>query len=116
MRIQGSLYKSMVDELINEQLGAFNRGQGTEAVTQGSTDVMGTGTAFDVALHLDRVIMIAYRTYRIGAVLSPTEITRYRGYLDVSATATPYSFGGRLVGDPWEVRLPTDLVFLQTDS
>lgn len=115
-QIQGSLYQSMVDEIVNEQLGSFNRGQGTIAVTQGDTTIKGTGTAFDAGLHLDREIMIAYRTYRVIAVVSPTEVTLDRGYIDVSATGVPYSFGGRLVGDPWEVKLPTDLVFLQTDS
>jgi hypothetical protein len=115
-QIQGSLYKSMVDEIVDEQLGAFNRGQGTIAVTQGNATVTGTGTAFDAKLHLDREIMIAYRVYRIADIASPTSLTLDRPYVDASATGMSYSFGGRLVGDPWEVKVPTSLVFLQTDN
>jgi hypothetical protein len=111
--IEGSLYLSMVDEITNEQLGAFTKGQGTIAVQQGGTGVAGTGTAFDPKLHLDRDIMIARRMYRVMQVAPPTELTLDRPYQDPSATGIEYSFGGRLVGDPWEVRVPTSLVYLQ---
>ena len=114
--VQGSLYKSMVDEIINEQLGAFNKGQGTIAVTQGDTAVTGVLTAFDKTLHLDRDIMIANRVYRVADVASTTQITLDRPYQDDSGTGKSYSFGGRLVGDPWEVRVPTSLVYLQPDN
>ena len=114
--VQGSLYKSMVDEIINEQLGAFNKGQGTIAVTQGDTAVTGVLTAFDKTLHLDRDIMIANRVYRVADVASATQITLDRPYQDDSGTGKSYSFGGRLVGDPWEVRVPTSLVYLQPDN
>lgn len=115
-QIQGSLYKSMVDEIIDEQRGAFNKGQGTIAVTHGGATVTGNGTAFDRTLHIDRDIMIAYRIYRVIDVVSPTELTLDRGYVDASATGIPYSFGGRRVGDAWEVKVPTSLVFLQPDN
>jgi len=36
--------------------------------------------------------------------------------VDASATGIPYSFGGRRVGDAWEVKVPTSLVFLQPDN
>jgi hypothetical protein len=111
--IQGSLYNAMVDEIVNEQLGAFTKGQGTIAVQQGSTSVAGTDTAFDEKLHLDRDIMIARRIYRVAAVASPTDLTLDRPFQDPSAGDVEYSFGGRRVGDPWEVRLPTSLVYLQ---
>lgn len=111
--VQGSLYLSMVDEITDEQLGAFAKGQGTIAVQQGGTGVTGTGTAFDAKLHLERDIMIARRTYRVAAVTSATDLTLDRPYIDPSATGVEYSFGGRVVGDPWEVRLPTSLVYLQ---
>jgi len=111
--IDGSLYISMVDEITDEQLGAFTKGKGTIAVQQGGTGVTGTDTAFDVKLHLDRDIMIARRVYRVTAVGSPTSLTLDRPFLDPSTTGLDYSFGGRRVGDPWEVRVPTSLVFLQ---
>jgi len=112
-QIQGDLYQSIVDEIINEQLGAFTKGQGTIAVQQGSVEVTGTDTAFDAKLHDDRDMMIENRVYRVAHVTSPTQLTLDRPYRDPSATGAAYSFGGRLVGDPWEVRLPTSLVYLQ---
>jgi hypothetical protein len=114
--IEGSLYKSMVDEIINEQLGAFSKGEGTIAVTQADPAVTGSGTAFDPDLHLDRDIMIANRVYRVLAVGSPTQLTLDRPYQDPTHTGLSYSFGSRLVGDPWEVKVPTSLVYLQPDN
>jgi hypothetical protein len=111
--VDGSLYLSMVDEITDEQLGAFAKGQGAIAVQQGGAGVTGTGTAFDEKLHLDRDIMIERRVYRVVDVPSATELTLDRPYVDSSATGVEYSFGGRVVGDSWEVRLPTSLVYLQ---
>jgi hypothetical protein len=111
--IQGSLYRSMVDEIRDEQLGSFTKGPGTLSVQQGQAIVNGTGTAFDAQLHFDRDIMIAHRTYRVAQVVSPTSLLLDRPFRDPSATALPYSFGGRLVGDPWDVKVPTTLVHLQ---
>jgi hypothetical protein len=111
--IDGSLYIAMVDEISDEQRGAFTKGQGTIAVHQGNTEITGSGTAFDESLHLDRDIMIARRIYRVAAVPSATELTLDRPFQDPSANGIGYSFGGRLVGDPWEVRVPTSLVYLQ---
>ena len=114
--VDGSLYLSMVDEITDEQLGAFAKGQGTIAVQQGGKGVTGTGTAFEEKLHADRDIMIERRTYRVVKVISATQLTLDRPYIDPSATGVEYSFGGRVVGDPWEVRLPTSLVYLQTGN
>jgi hypothetical protein len=115
-QVQAPPYKSMLDEIIDEQRGAFAKGHGTIAVTQGDTTVTGTGTDFDRNLHLDRDIMINYRVYRVADVKSSTEISLDRGYQDVSASDLSYAFGGRQVGDPWEVKVPTSLVFLQPDN
>ena len=111
--IEGSLYASMVDEVTNEERGAFTKGDGTIAVQQGSTLVGGTGTAFDPKLHLDREIIIDQRTYRVTDIASATQLTLDRPYAGHTDSGVSYSFGGRLVGDPWEVRIPTTLVMLQ---
>jgi hypothetical protein len=114
--IEGSLFVSIIKEIKEEELGAFTKGAGTLAVVQGSDTITGTDTAFDEDLHTDRDINILERTYRVARVKSPTEIVLDRPYQDVSKTGVPYAFGARLVGDPWEVRVPTQLVYLQADS
>jgi hypothetical protein len=111
--VAGKLYVSMVDELTEEQRGAFTKGKGTVAVQQGGTVVSGTKTAFDEKLHLDREIILEERVYSVRNVRSATELVLDRPYAGHSAAGLPYSFGARLVGDPWEVRVPTNLVMLQ---
>jgi hypothetical protein len=103
----------MVDEIKEEGRGAFTRGQGTVSVEQNRRVVRGAGTAFDAALHQDRDLILRERTYRISGVTSPTELVLDRPYTDASGSGLTYAFGARLIGDPWEVRLPTTLVMLQ---
>jgi hypothetical protein len=114
--IEGSLYISMVDEIREEQLGAFTKGVGTISVQQGQVSVDGVGTAFDEKLHTDRDISIQNATYKIDKVLSATELLLDTPYRGASQQGLPYSFGARLVGDPWEVRIPTNLIYLQEGS
>src|SRR5439155_27311142 len=83
--IEGSLYVSMVDEITDEQLGAFTKGKGTIAVQQGGVEVTGTDTEFDEKLHVDRDIMIARRVYRVLDVASSTSLTLDRSFVDASA-------------------------------
>ena len=114
--IKDTPYQSMVDEIREEQLGAFTKGDGTIAVQEGSPTVIGTDTAFDRALHNDRDIEIQRRRYRVADVVSATELTLDRPFVDDDATGVEYAFGARLVGDPWELRVPTHLVMLQDDA
>jgi len=111
--IGGSLYRSMIDEITEELRGAFTRGVGTLAVEHDNAIVTGSGTAFDADLHTGRDIIILERTYQVSEVMSPTELRLDRPYADPSDADVAYAFGARLVGDPWEVRVPTNLVMLQ---
>jgi hypothetical protein len=106
-------YDAMLEELDNEQRGAFARGVGTISVEQGSHVITGSGTDFDGKLHTDRSILIANSAYRIKDVVSATELSLDEPYRGATQEDVPYAFGARLVGDPWEVRIPTNLVYLQ---
>jgi hypothetical protein len=111
--IDGPLYASMVDELKEQQRGASTKGVGTIKVEPGSDLVIGTDTEFDDELHTDRELFILERSYRIREVRSATELVLDRPFTGQPAAELSYAFGTRLVGDPWEVRVPTTLVMLQ---
>ncbi|HKU74726.1 MAG TPA: hypothetical protein VJR02_12515 [Pyrinomonadaceae bacterium] len=114
--IDGSLYVSMIDEIREETRGAFTKGLGTISVQQGSAVVIGTDTKFNKKLHTDRDIMIQDTLYRIEQVTSPTELLLVLPSRGSTESGLSYSFGARLVGDPWEVRVPTNLVYLQESN
>ena len=114
--VDGSLYVSIVDEIREEQQGAFTKGLGTISLQQGSDTVTGVGSAFDAKLHTDRDILILNTTYTVKDVQSPTQLTLDVPYRGITEQEVPYAFGARLVGDPWEVRVPTNLIYLQETS
>ena len=105
---------------LQEQTGLeFVDGPGTLAVISGSATVQGTDTAFasdsgaDVELNANREIRIAGRDYRIREVRSATELVLATAYAGENADAASYGLGPKLIGQPWDVRLPTQLVMLQ---
>jgi hypothetical protein len=105
------LHVSVLDEL-RSQLGDNTvPGPGRVSVTKNSNAVTGEGTAF-APDDVDRRIVIAGRTYVIGSVTDPHTIRLATPYQGDNAAGVGYSMGGRLVGEPWEVTLPTDLVKL----
>lgn len=102
---------------LREQTGAeFEDGPGTVQVIEGSSNVRGVRTRFDAQRDVDREIRIAGKVYRIREVLATDELTLWEQYAAADAETLPYSLGPKLVGQPWEVRLPTTLVMLQQDS
>ena len=66
------------------------------------------------------LIVIKGKTYIIKKVESETEIVLTSNYTDDNEadneTGVIYSLGGILVGQPWEVKLPTNLVKLDTND
>ena len=109
------LYVSILDEL-KEQLGNQNiEGTGRLNVTKDSPQVTGVGTEFTVDDENKR-ILIQGKTYVIKQVISPTEIQLTKPYQDATETGVRYSLGPKLVGEPWEVKLPTDLVILDQNN
>ncbi len=107
------LQLSIVDE-IKAQTGNNNtEGVGTLTVTKGSIAVSGSGTAF-TADDEKRRIVIAGTTYVIKTVQDEQAITLTTPYTGASDQGLGYAIGGKLVGQPWEVKLPTDLIKLDS--
>ena len=105
------VHLSILDEL-RSQLGDNSvEGVGRLTVSHNSPNLAGTGTMFTPDDE-DRRIMIAGKTYVIQTVTDAQNIRLTAGYAGDSASGLGYSLGGRLVGEPFEVKLPTDLVKL----
>jgi hypothetical protein len=105
------LYLSIVDELKSQQGDNNVDGPGTVNVNKNSPNVTGSGTAFS-ADDKDRRISIGGTTYVIKTVTDEQNIRLTTNYTGNSDTGLAYSMGGKLVGESWEVKLPTNLVKL----
>lgn len=102
---------SIIDEL-KSQLGDNNTdGQGTISVSQNATAVTGHGTVFS-QYDVYRRLIVGGVTYIIKEVTDAVTITLATPYAGPSAQGLGYALGGVLVGQPWEVKLPTNLVKL----
>jgi hypothetical protein len=102
---------SIVDELKSQEGNNNVEGTGTLNVTNNSATVTGNGTAFTTDDESKRII-IADTTYVIKSVQSAQSITLTAPYTGASDQGIGYAIGGKLVGQPWEVKLPTNLVKL----
>lgn len=109
--IADPLHVSVLDEL-KEQLGNQNiEGKGRLTVEKNDTQVTGTETEF-TANDENKRIIIKGKTYVIKKVVSPTEIQLTEKFIGAHESDVRYSMGPKLVGEPWEVKLPTDLVMI----
>lgn len=112
---ESELHLSIIAEL-KHQLGNYDvEGTGTLAVEHGSELVLGTDTAFS-SEDTNRRISIAGKRYVIKSVEAPDRVRLRSGYVGATDDAATYSMGPRLVGEPWEVRVPTNLVKLDEYS
>jgi hypothetical protein len=114
--VEDELYVSIVDLIKEEQGVELTEGEGTISVVNGDSNVKGTGTDFDEDNDENREIIIKGVKYRISKVNSPTNIELTEEYNDADEPDIPYYLGLLFVGVPWEVKIPTSLVHLQTDS
>jgi hypothetical protein len=80
-------------------------------VAHGSEQVVGTGTSFTND-DVNRRIRLTSRIWVIRSVEGPDRITLTTPYDGASAEAISYALGPLLVGGPWEIRVPTDLIKL----
>lgn len=106
-----TLHLSIIAEL-KSQLGNNDiQGEGTVSLTNGSDLVTGTGTQFT---RDDENRRIAFGTarYVIKTWEAPDRVRLRTPYAGQTDTSAGYALGPRLVGEPWEVRLPTNLVKL----
>jgi hypothetical protein len=109
------LYVSILDEL-KEQLGNQNvEGKGRISVEKDSKVVTGSGTNFTKDDELKRIITRGH-PYVIDQFVSAGEVRLTEAYAEESASDLRYSMGAKLVGDPWEVRLPTNLVLIEKEG
>jgi hypothetical protein len=107
---------SLVAEVQAQQGFAATPGVGTLSVTQGNAAATGTGTAFDADRDLNREIHIRGVRYRIRTITSATQIEFDTPYAGASETGIRYLLGPQAIGEPWQVRVPTSLVILDTSS
>jgi hypothetical protein len=109
-------YLSIAEEFKSQTGNNSVQGSGTLHVIKDSTNVQGTDTEF---IHTDegRQITIKGSSYVIKKVDESTQKiilkTKYLGGDDAEAN---YVLGGILVGQPWEIRLPTNLVRLNDST
>ncbi|MCB0644629.1 MAG: hypothetical protein KDC44_23455, partial [Phaeodactylibacter sp.] len=107
-----SLFLSMLDELKEQLNNDFVDRDGTLSFTKDSRIVLGTGTDFKQE-DRDRELLVDLKIYRIAEVLSPTEIRLRKPYEGTSVAEQAFAVGAKLVGEPWVVKVPTNLVHLQ---
>ncbi|HEX4960879.1 MAG TPA: hypothetical protein VF173_08575 [Thermoanaerobaculia bacterium] len=107
------LHLSIVDEIKSQNGNNNTEGVGTLSVTKGSAAVAGSGTAFTTDDEKRRIV-IAGTTYVIKTVQSEQAITLTTPYTGTTDQGLGYAIGGKLVGQPWEVKLPTDLIKLDS--
>ena len=104
---------SMLAEVKARQGYDGTEGEGLVDVTNGSANVSGVGTNFTSVFDTQREIHILGTKYLIAAVTSETAVILDRPYEGNSQAGLHYSLGVQLIGEPWQVRVPTSLVFLE---
>lgn len=110
-----NLYLSVLDEL-KEQLGNQNvEGKGRLTVKKNDEVVTGSDTGFTQDDELKRIV-IKGKTYIMKEIVSATEIRLNRSYAEDDESGVRYSMGAKLIGEPWEVKLPTNLVMIESDG
>jgi hypothetical protein len=109
------LYISVVEELKSQLNNMYTEGNGKLNVTEKNKIVTGVDTEFTFEDENKRII-IAGKTYTIKLVESPTQIQLSVEYTGETDTMLSYSFGAKLVGEPWEVKLPTNLVKIDQNN
>ena len=110
-----NLFVPIVDAIKEEQGRFAKQGPGDLAVTKDSTTVKGVGTTFTDEDDAGREIFIRGKTYRIRRVEGLNQVQLERVYEDADEQNVPYELGVKYIGEPWEVRVPTSLVWLQKE-
>ena len=106
------LQLSLVEELRSQLGDSSVPGLGTLTVKQNDSVVTGTGTQFDKNNDEKRRINIGGNIHVIQTVHTSDRITLSTPFAGHDASGLTYSLGPRLVGEPWDVKLPTNLVKL----
>jgi hypothetical protein len=128
-------YVSMIQELKESKQGDYSDRPGLIEATQNSNILKLTDSGFywdfvnnapntlAIANDVDRELLVDYDVYRIVKVEQPNAndpmtwtITVDRAYLDPSATNLKHAVGAVFVGAPWEIVIPTKLVYLRNTN
>ena len=113
--IDDPLYVSIVEEIQQQQGAYVEKSEGTISVEQGNAQIVGARTDFEED-DVDREIYIESKRYVIAEVQDAEHLTLTEPYRGETKQHARYYIGARLVGGPWEVRVPTSLVYLQQDA
>jgi hypothetical protein len=107
---------SIEEEMLFQTGGAtFVQGPGFVTTVAGSDIVTGSGTAFS-ADDIDRELRVAGVDYRIIDVVDETHVRVGPVAPKTDSPSVQYALGAKLVGQPWEIVVPTTLVYLQSDA
>ncbi len=125
-------YVSMIQELKESKQCDYTDRPGLVEATQGSDQLLLTASSFywdfinntvnqlNIDNDIDRELLFNYQTYRIVAIeqQTPGDPTRWaitieRNYASPSIQNQKHAVGALYVGTPWEIRIPTKLVYLR---
>jgi len=128
-------YVAMIQELKEADQCDYSDRPGLIAAVQGSDTLVLTKSTFywdlvndqpaTLALDndVDREILVNFKVYRIVAIeqAAPGDITTWnitidQPYPDASATNMKHAVGAVFVGAPWEIVVPTSLVYLRNPT
>jgi hypothetical protein len=106
-------YLSIAEEFKSQSGNNSVNDKGTLKVIKDSATVQGTKTEFSDA-DVNRQITIKGRPYIIKKVDNSTSIILRSKYVGEDDSQAGYAMGGILIGQPWEIKLPTSLVKLDS--
>lgn len=114
-QVDDPLYVSIVEEIQQQQGVYVEKNEGTLKVVQGNAEVEGNGTNF-AATDEEREIYIEGKRYIVAQVDTATALILSEPYQGETNNVARYYIGAKLVGAPWEAKVPTSLVYLQADA
>jgi hypothetical protein len=128
-------YVSMIQELKESKQCNFDDRPGLVEATSGSDVLTLTGSTYywnlindqpntlNLDNDIDRELLVGYQVYRIVKVeqANPADKTAWnitidRPYESATAQNLKHGVGARFVGAPWEILLPTKLVYLRNQT
>jgi hypothetical protein len=106
-----------IEDELRAQTGGLDhvQGPGRISLAANSTLVTGTGTDFTDD-DLDRELRVNAIVYRIVEIVDGTHLRILAPGPTEVVSDQIYSVGPKLVGPPWELTLPTTLIYLQQDA
>jgi len=128
-------YVSMIQELKEAKQCDYDDRPGLVEATQGSDQLKLTGSTFywdlindqpntlNLDNDIDRELLLDFKTYRIVKVEQATpgdktswNITIERSFENATAQNLKHAVGAKFVGAPWEIVIPTKLVYLRNPT